>query len=120
MKKNVMIIGLLFLFSILAIIPSSGSATTTKGIIKIPIWTGWQTNTSFNGVSVTVFVDYNPSTSSILSVTAQNAVTLASIGVVSYNGTISHTGGQMYASGFRVNLAGGGSDYVVLNGALNM
>ena len=91
-----------------------------RAAVKAPIWTGWQTNGSFNGVSVTVYVDYNPSTSSILSVTAENAATHASIGVVEWDGTIYHSSGQMYATGFRVNLAGPGSDYVVLNGALNM
>lgn len=116
--KRVLILGaLLFLSAPFALVQSK--VTFNKKAVAMPVWVGWQTKTSFNGSTYTGWIDYNPGTSTILAVTVTDQWG-NSVGWSDYDGTIYHVSGQMYASGFRINLSAPGSDYIVLHGALNM
>ena len=118
--KRVLILGaILFLAAPFTIVQSFGKSTGKSQFKAMPVWVGYQTVGSFNGATITGFVEYNPSTSTILFVYAEDQWGNY-IEVVEYDGTIYSSGGVLYASGFRMNLAGPGGDYIVLNGALTM
>lgn len=120
------------LFSVIAVmlfpmLANAGNKPVPEKPAHYKIFTGYQSVTSSNGNSVTVYVDWNTTNPlfqrvSAVSVIDNNGITTYTVTSWEQYPRMNLVSGVLTASGWRCDFTygGGATDYVVLNGNLTM